>query len=324
MNLIPSPSKRAHLLTRLLMAGLLASVYSCGGSDITVVDFSKTFSVERPGERPQENPPLRVAVAAMTSPKETFVTYRQLLDYMGEKLGREIQLIQRKTYGEINELFGEGEIDFAFICSGPYVAGKEEFGFELLATPRVQGSHFYQAYLIVKRESPYFRLEDLRGRQFAFTDPASNTGWLVPVYWLMEMGERPESFFEDTIYTYSHDNSILAVAKGLVDGASVDGLIWEYYHQKNPAFTSKTRIIQKSELYGIPPLVASRALPPNVRNPINQLLFSMHRDQEGQKILKELMIDRFEVPQEAWYEPIRNISRSVASREMKTRAPQKY
>lgn len=325
MNLIPSPLKRAHLLTRLLMAGLLASVYSCGGgSDVTVVDFSKTFSVERPGERPRENPPLRVAVAAMTSPKETFVTYRRLLDYMGEKLGREIQLIQRKTYGEINELFGEGEIDFAFICSGPYVAGKEEFGFELLATPRVQGSHFYQAYLIVNRESPHSRLEDLRGRRFAFTDPASNTGWLVPVHWLMEMGERPESFFDETIYTYSHDNSILAVAKGLVDGASVDGLIWEYYHQKNPAFTSKTRIIQKSELYGIPPLVASRALPPNVKNPINQLLFSMHRDQEGQKILKELMIDRFEVPQEAWYEPIRNISRSVASLEMKTRAPQKF
>jgi hypothetical protein len=49
-----------------------------------------------------------MAVAAMFSPKETFVCYRQLLDYIAGALGRDIQLIQRKTYGEINELLGKG------------------------------------------------------------------------------------------------------------------------------------------------------------------------------------------------------------------------
>jgi len=82
---------------------------------------------------------------------------------------------------------------------------------------------------------------------FAFTDPDSNTGRLVPTFWLSQIGERPESFFSKTIYTYSHDNSILAVNRALVDGAAVDGLIWEYYHRKNPVFTSKTRVIRKSE-----------------------------------------------------------------------------
>ena len=49
------------------------------------------------------------AVAAMISPKETFGYYRQLLDYIGEKLGRDVQFIQRKTYGEI--------IDISYNCS---------------------------------------------------------------------------------------------------------------------------------------------------------------------------------------------------------------
>ena len=44
--------------------------------------------------------------------------------------------MQRKTYGEIDELLGRGEIDLAFICSGPYVAGKERFGFEFRPCPR--------------------------------------------------------------------------------------------------------------------------------------------------------------------------------------------
>ena len=95
------------------------------------------------------------------------------------------------------------------------------------------------------KAAPFNWLEDLKGHTFAFTDPDSNTGRLVPLYWLAALHTRPETFFGRSIYTYSHDNSIMAVARGLVDAAAVDGLIWDYYAKKNPAFTSKTRIIKK-------------------------------------------------------------------------------
>ena len=296
-----------------LPAVVLGLFLGCSGdSDYKHIDFSKTISVKQPDNQVTEPGPLRVAVAAMISPKETFVYYRQLLDYIGKKLGREVQFIQRKTYGEINELLGIGQIDLAFICSGPYAAGKKIYNFELVATPRVQKSHFYQSYLIVNKASPFNRIEDLRGRVFAFTDPDSNTGKLVPTYWLFEMGEQPETYFSKTIYTYSHDNSILAVAKGLVDGAAIDGLIWEYYHQKDPIFTSRTRIIRKSEHYGIPPIVASKHLLPELKDRIRQLFYSMHDDLKGQKILAELMIDRFIAPRDEWYDSIRQMDLKIA------------
>jgi phosphonate transport system substrate-binding protein len=304
-----------YILSLVISIGL-SFLYACGSeTDIRVVDFSKTVVVEQPVKQPSENPAFRVAVAAMISPKDTFVYYRQLLDYIGRNLGRDVQFIQRKTYGEINELLGKGQIDLAFICSGPYVAGKEKYGFELLATPEVQKRHFYQSYLIVNKANHYRNMNDLRGQVFAFTDPDSNTGKLVPTYWLSQMGERPETFFSKTIYTYSHDNSILAVAKSLVDGAAIDSLIWEYYHRKNPIFTSKTRIIRKSESYGIPPIVASSFLASDLKNRIRQVLFSMHRDPGGQNILNELMIDRFTSTQDAWYDSIRNIELKLASLE---------
>ena len=291
-------------------------VSGCGqDSDAVVVDFEKTVAVERPKSPASESTQLKVAVAAIISPKETFIYYRQLLDYIGKKMGREIQFIQRKTYGEINELLAKGQIDLAFICSGPYVVGKEKYGFQLVATPEVQNSHFYHSYLIVNKTSAFRKLEDLRGRVFAFSDPDSNTGKLVPTYWLSQLSERPETFFEKTIYTYSHDNSIMAVAKELVDGAAVDGLIWEYYHHKNPIFTSKTRIIRKSEPYGIPPIVASSFLALDLSDRIRQVLVAMHRDPGGQKILNELMIDRFTPAQDSWYDSIRNMKLRLASLE---------
>jgi len=299
----------------------LLSMSGCGrDSDAVVVDFNKTVVVDRPISSKPEAAQLKVAVAAIISPKETFAYYRQLLDYIGQKLGREIQFIQRKTYGEINEMLARSQIDLAFICSGPYVVGKEKHGFELLATPEVQNSHFYHSYLIVNKKSEFQDLEDLRGHVFAFTDPDSNTGKLVPTFWLSEMNEKPETFFSKTIYTYSHDNAILAVAKGLVDGAAVDGLIWEYYHRKNPVFTSETRIIRKSEPYGIPPLVASKSLSSELRTHIRQVLFDMHRDPQGRKIFSELMIDRFVNPRDEWYDSIRKINLKLALLEKETNA----
>jgi len=314
--------KHACLIHRVLAFGLVLMISSCSGdSDRTAVDFSKTVPVARPGERASPTPPLRVAVAAMISPKETFDLYRQLLAYLGGKLGKDLEFVQRKTYAEIDELLKKGEIDLAFICSGPYVAGREKFGFEPLALPEVHGSHFYRSYLIVNKESPIHRLEELKGRTFAFTDPDSNTGRLVPTYWLAEMHEQPETFFSHIVYTYSHDNSIMAVARNLVDGAAVDGLIWEFYQQKNPTFTSKTRIIKKSEPFGIPPLVASKDLSSESKGRIRQVLFSMHQDPEGKKILAELMIDRFIAPQEEWYDNLRKMYRQVEGVKDKPNAP---
>jgi phosphonate transport system substrate-binding protein len=305
----------AFITCLVILVGLFL-FYSCGqDSDAVVVDFEKTVAVERPTSPTADSAQLKVAVAAIISPKETFIYYRQLLDYIGNKMGREIQFVQRKTYGEINELLAKGQIDLAFICSGPYAVGREKYGFQLVATPEVQNSHFYHSYLIVNKTSAFQTLADLRGRVFAFSDPDSNSGKLVPTYWLSQLDERPETFFSKTIYTYSHDNSILAVAKTLVDGAAVDGLIWEYYHRKNPTFTSQTRIIRKSEPYGIPPMVASSAIPYELMSQIRAILFSMHEDPMGQAILKELMIDKFITPNDRWYDSIRKINLELASLE---------
>ena len=111
-------------------------------------------------------------------------------------------------------------------------------------------------------------------------------------------------FFNRTTYTYSHDNSILAVAKGLVDGATIDGHKWEFYNAKNPYFTSKTRVIKKSDLFGSPPLVASSFLKPQLKSSIQKVILTMHKSENGKKILDNLIIDRFELPQEEWYKNV--------------------
>jgi len=312
MRLCHIVKKNHCLLSRLFIGLLLILALGCSSdAEYKPIDFSRTITVSQPEASIEKSPTLRVAVAAMISPKETFIYYRELLAYIGQKLDHDVHLIQRKTYGEINELFPKGQIDLAFICTGPYAVGKKLFGFEALATPVIRGQPFYQSYLIVHKNSDFQQLQDLEGQVFAFTDPESNTGALVPNFWLTQIGQAPQTFFENITYSYSHDNSILAVAKGLVDGAAIDGHIWEYYNRRKPFYTDMTRVIKKSEPFGSPPLVASAYLPQRLKLQMTQLLMSMHDDPEGRRILQELMIDRFVEPRQEWYQPVRQMFEQV-------------
>lgn len=297
------------LFAPLFLAGMvMMNLSGCKGDNThKFVNFSKTISVASPNFEQPDSRHLNVAVAAMISPKETLIYYKELLAYMAGKLNYEVRLVQRRTYREVNELFLKRQLDLAFICTGPYVAGRQRYGFEGVATPVIRGQPYYQSYLIVNKASAITSLAQLRGKSFAFTDPDSNTGSLVPNYWLALMGERPASFFSDFTYTYSHDNSIMAVARSLVDAAAVDGHQWEYFKLRDPQYTRMTKIIKKSKPFGNPPLVAAVGLDAELKSAIQRVLLDMHQDPEGKRILDKLLIDRFEKPVDAWYQPVREM-----------------
>ncbi len=250
---------------------------------------------------------LHIAVSAMISPKETFVYYKEILDYLGEKLNIPVKLVQRETYAEVNELLRKQELDAAFVCTGAYIDGHEEFDMELLVAPIVYNKATYQSYIIVPKKSKLTTFEDLRGKIFAFTDPMSNTGKLSPSYMLAQINETADSFFETYTFTYSHDKSIKAVAQSLVDGAAVDSLVWDFLAAKTPKYTSQTKIIKKSSPYGIPPIVVPPGLDPLLKNKLRNVFLQMHEDVRGRQILNNLMIDRFIVINDSAYESTREI-----------------
>lgn len=274
------------------------------------VDLASTVTLPAEPE-PLVSEPLRVAIAAVISPRETIVHYRELLDYLSEKLDRPIQLTQRSTYAEVNDLVRTGDVDLAFVCTWAYVDGKNQFGMERLAAPQVAGKAVYYSYLLVPAQSAAQSLLDLRGGTFAFTDPLSTTGRLVPLYWLSQEGLKPETFFKQTIFTYSHDRAVIAVADGLVDGAAVDHLVYEALVQRDPTLSSRVRVIRRSEAIGTPPVVVGPEVDAATRLAIGEILTQMHEEPEGRLILDELQIERWVQPSEDAYDPIRNMLRAI-------------
>jgi phosphonate transport system substrate-binding protein len=251
--------------------------------------------------------PIRIGMGAMITPKDGYAYFHQLKQYLEDRLDRPIQLVDRDTYAQINKLLETGEMDAAFICSGPYVEGHDRFGLELIAVPQVNGKTVYHSYTIVPRESSAHSLSDLRGKSFAFSDPNSNSGCIAPKYLLGQMHETPKSFFHTTCYTYGHDKSIIAVAKKKVDGAAVDSLIWDYLARTNPELTSKARIVDTSPPYAINPFVARKNLDTGLKRRLQQILFTMHENPQGRKILAGMGIDRFVPGKDGDYNSVRGM-----------------
>jgi phosphonate transport system substrate-binding protein len=312
----PQGKRGFRRLLILVLCGMTAigPAAGCSRSDVAEISLEKRAPI--PSTATAGIATLRIGMGAMITPREGYVYYNRLKEYLAQQLQMPVSLVDRENYAEINNLLASDGLDSAFVCAGPYVEGHDKFGLELLAMPLVKGKPVYHSYIIVPRESTAQRLADLKGKTFAFADPKSNSGSLVPTYLLAKRGTTPRAFFSKYWYTYGHDKSIAAVAEKLVDGAAVDSLIWEYLNRAKPEFTSKTRIIDVSESYGIPPVVVRHNLDPRLKERLRQALLTMHESPAGREILAGMMIDRFVPADDANYDSIRAINRWLSEKKI--------
>lgn len=296
----------------LSLIGILLFPLGCTEKpDYTKIDLANLEPLSSPSSPESSQAVLRVAGAGVLSPTEALQTYEQLISYLSQELNQPVELVQRRTYAETNDIIKSRYADVAFVCSFPYVTGHEEFGMEILVVPEIDGETVYYSYIIVSADSETRELEDLKGKTFAFADPLSNSGRLAPTYMLHQMGETPDSFFEKYIFTYSHGNSIRAVAEKLVDGAAVNSLVYNYIIAHEPAIAEKTRIIKKSPPFGIPPVVVHPALNQDIKSWLREILLNMNRDEAGKEILRDLMIDRFVLGSDDSYDTIREMANEL-------------
>ena len=248
---------------------------------------------------------LRLSIGSIITPEQGYVYYRQLVDYLSNRLDLTITVVDPGNYGKLNTMLKNGDVDVAFVCSGTYVEGQKRFGLELLAAPLVDGKPLYDANLIVPEDSPAQSLADLRGKKMAFVDPHSRTGGLVVARELESLGTTPEEFFANVRYTYAHDQSILAVAYGLVDAASVNSFIWDYLRSRDPKLAMKVRVLARYGPYGIPPVVAAPHTDGELRRQVRQSLLELHKNERGQAILAGMHIDRFVPTNDGAYDSVR-------------------
>lgn len=222
---------------------------------------------------------------------------------LSSAMNREIVLVQRRTYAEVTGLLLERSVDAAWLCGFPFLQHKDAL--ELLAVPVWRGRPLYRSYLIVGEDAQAKGLNDLRGATHAFSDPDSNSGYLITASELIAMDARPETWFTRTIFTHGHRNVVRAVADGLVDSGSVDGYVWETLATLEPDLTRRTRVISKSEWLGFPPVCARKdAAASEPVTALRAALLGLSRFESGRAALAALQLDEFQAVTPGLYDGI--------------------
>lgn len=234
-------------------------------------------------------------------------------EYLSKRLGSPVAFVARESYQGVLDLLFGGQLEAAWLCGYPYVRHQHEL--QLLAVPLYQGRPLYQAYLIRprQREAVVRGWSDVKGKVLAYSDPLSNSGWLVAQTQLHAAGLSPRDL-KKSFFAHSHRNVAEAVAARLAHAGSIDGYVWETMRQQGMSAVDQTEVVWKSEMFGFPPIVTRL----NARHPKTQALqttlLAMPNEPEGIGLLKALNLTGFEAGSTSLFTSIARMAADTESR----------
>lgn len=243
--------------------------------------------------------------------------YRAVVSYLAETTG--LPAVMVAAAGEQNALFEQGEVDGGFSCGLPYVRQTEApqpavrlLAAPVMAGPRYAGRPVYFSDLIVRRDSAFQRLAELRGARFAYNQPTSFSGYVHPRYHMHTLNES-FAFFGAMLQSGSHATSMDWVESGQADCAAIDSVVLAMELAQHPERQHSFRVIESIGPAPMPPLIASARLPEAQHARLTDALLQMHTQPRGRSILQAAGMDRFAAVSDQDYDPIRHMLHALAA-----------
>ena len=232
-----------------------------------------------------------------------------ILDIVAKHTGMKVDTFVGSDYNATIEALRAGHVDVALLGPFSYVLATtvsqvEAFGVTVTARS-MQPS--YQAIIIAAKDSPINSLADLKGRTFAFVDPGSTSGFMVPSAAFIKAGITPEKDFKQVMYSGGHDATIVAVGSGKVDAGAVADRIYERGCAKGLADCNKLKVIWTSPAIPNDPLLYRKALSEDLKKKIREAFYSVKNLGFGEMGT----VARFDPATDKDYDPLREIASAL-------------
>jgi phosphonate transport system substrate-binding protein len=198
---------------------------------------------------------------------------------MEKDLGVKVKSVSATDYRGTIEALKFKKADLGHLGPKSYVEASHNnyANVEPVAQVRAQnGALGYRSCLITPSESDIFMPEDIGGKTFAFNDPNSTSGYLLPMtFFLTEMGIDPKKHFSKLTFSGSHEASIMAVANKKVEVASTNLSDLQQLVREGKVPRNAIRVIWVSKLIPNDPIVVRKDLPASLKSAIAESLTTM-------------------------------------------------
>jgi phosphate/phosphite/phosphonate ABC transporter binding protein len=250
--------------------------------------------------------PMRREIVLAVPPERSVLAlnlkYGELARYLGEHLGRPVELVYRHSYAECAEALRSGQVDAAFLGSFSYALTRQKLGVEVLARPEYDGGSQYRGVFYVRAHSPYREIVDLKGVRVAHAGTATTAGHIFPLYALKTRGlPPPAEFFGAFEEASSQEGAIRSLAEGRADAAAAKDLVFEEMVRENPGLRVEIRELASSPPVPSNGLVTGPRMDPELRGQIRRLLLEMDRSPRGREALGDMGANRFIATTDADY-----------------------
>ena len=232
----------------------------------------------------KEYPKLVMGVITEENAEDREKRWKPFREYLEKEIGVEVEWREATDYAGVIEAFKAKKIQLAWF--GPAAFARCHIVTDGNAVPLAaeidkDGGFGYYGVIIVKKDSPYQNVNDLKGKKFGFADPNSTSGYQAPKYFLGEGGIDADKFFGSATFSGSHENSVKMLYDGQFDGVAT---WWTNDKKSNMSRMEEKgmipadgyRIIWKSPLLPSDPFTVPAWLPKDMQEAIQNALVNFH------------------------------------------------
>lgn len=225
-----------------------------------------------------DNDPLRIAQLVEDAGSEVLEVFEYFRTELQEHLGREVILITDSTHIVGIEAMRAGNLDLMWGSPFVYLLATRDMDVERLAV--TSSAVNINKTLFITTRGDIESLENIEGRTLAFVSPGSASGYLYPMYHLMNFTGRSHDellagdFFEGVSFSGSQQASIMGVYHGDFDIAAVGNIQFNNLVRAGIINEEDFVILGYTEIIPFPGYIAAGHLSPELREEITNFILN--------------------------------------------------
>jgi phosphonate transport system substrate-binding protein len=236
---------------------------------------------------------LRVSAIPDEAPTELQRKFKPLGNYLEQKLGMKVEFVPVTDYAASVEGLVNNKLDMVWFGGFTFVQAKARSNGKVIPIVQREEDEKFKSVFITTNKS-ITKLEDLKGKTFAFGSESSTSGHLMPRFYLLGAKVNPDTDMKRVAFSGAHDATVAAVAGGKVDAGALNISVWEKLLAEGKINPNTVRVFYTTPGYYDYNWTVRSDMNPAVRKKLTDAFLALNKsDPQGKEILDLQRATRF-------------------------------